>query len=268
MLALALTLTAGHALAGGPGPEAQALYEQGLRHQTGQGAPLDRARALQLFGAAAAQGHAAASHALSRHHRGLDGGTVDPQQARVHAERAARLGHVPAQLELGFAHFNGSDGIAKDLAVAHRWFSAAAAQGSVAAQCMLGDFYKSGLGGVRQDAAKALHWYRRTAVTEHPCALKSQFELYQAYASGQGVRRDLRQAMDWLQKSAEGGNPRAQQALSRAYRDGRGVERDAAMEKRWWRLSREGVAPHDDHEHELPSFAGPLLSQKLAPLQR
>jgi hypothetical protein len=113
---------------------------------------------------------------------------------------------------------------------------------------MMGDFYKDGLGGVPKDPAQAVQWYRRTATVKDRCALKSQYELYVAYESGAGVRKDLATASRWLQKSASGGNPRAQGVLGRNYLQGYGVARDDERGRHWVRKSREGVAPHDHEE--------------------
>lgn len=204
-------------------------------------------------------------YAQARHYAGLTGQVVDLAQAHAYLRQAAALGHVQAQVDLGYLYLDGNAQVPKDAAAAFHWFRAAAGQGAVSAQCMLGDFYANGWGGARKDAAEALRWYRRTAATDAPCASRSQYALYRAYADGAGVRRDMATAMDWLQQAAEAGNPRAQRALGRAYDRGEGVARDPALARVWLRKSREGVAPHDDHEHDMPSFAGPLLFQKLAP---
>lgn len=208
---------------------------------------------------------AAAAYAQARHHSGLTGQSVDLAQAAARLREAAGLGHVQAQVDLGYLHFNGDAHTPKDLAAAWRWFRAAADQGSAAAQCVLGDFHQNGWAGLPPDAVQAVRWYRRTADMDAPCASNSQYALYRALASGQGVARDMKQAIAWLQRAAEAGNPRAQRALGRAYDRGEGVTRDPAMARVWLRKSREGVAPHDDHGHDLPSLAGPVLFRKLAP---
>lgn len=194
---------------------------------------------------------AKAEYELARHYQGMTGVALDLRQAFDHMRKAAELGHGPAQVELGFMYLNGNDQVRKDLAESFRWFGKAAENRQVVAQCMLGDFHKHGW-AVRQDDAEAFRWYRLTAATDDKCAPKSQFELYLAYEAGRGVRKDLKTAVAWLRKSAEAGNPLAQQALGRAYAAGHGVERDAELARQWRRRSREGVAPHDDEEHDRP----------------
>lgn len=214
---------------------------------------------------AAAQGHAPSAYALARHYTGLTGQSVDTGKAAAYLQQAAEGGHVPAQVDLAYMHLNGSHRAPKDLAAAHRWFEAAARGGSPQALCVLGDFHYHGWGGVRQDARQAVRLYRQTARSDAACAANSQYALYRAHAAGNGVPKDMKQAIDWLHQAAEAGHPRAQRALGRAYDRGEGVSRDPALARLWLRKSREGVAPHDDHEHDLPSLAGPELFRKLAP---
>lgn len=218
--------------------------------------------------AAAGPADADAAYAAARRDQGYTGESMDLPRALVHLRRAAGLGPLQAQVDLAFAHLNGQALAPKDLAESFRWFSAAARGGSAAAQCMLGDFYQQGAGGAPQDDAEAVHWYRLSAERDDRCAARSQHALFLAYESGRGVPRDLGVAIQWLQRAAENGNPVAQAALGRAYRTGHGVEPDAELARRWLRLSREGVSPHEDHEHETRSFAGPRLLEKLAPLAR
>ncbi|GHC97815.1 hypothetical protein GCM10007320_53000 [Pseudorhodoferax aquiterrae] len=208
---------------------------------------------------------AQAVYARARHFAGLTGQVVDLAQAHAHLRQAAAFGHLQAQVDLAYLYLDGNAQVPKDPAAAFHWFHQAATKGAVPAQCMLGDFYLNGWGGARKDAAEAVRWYRRSAAASDPCASRAQYALYRAHAEGTGVRRDMRVAIDWLQQAAEAGNPRAQRALGRAYDRGEGVARDPALARVWLRKSREGVAPHDDHEHDMPSFAGPLLFKKLAP---
>lgn len=230
--------------------DAHAQYELAERYAQGRDLPMDRSLAVRWYSAAAAQGLAPAEHALARYYNGQTGDSFDPQRALALMVRAAEHGHVPAQAELGFLYFNGSAAVPRNLPLSFHWFSQAAQRGSVPAQCMMGDFYKRGLGDVAQDHAKAFKWYRLTAQKDDKCASKSQFELHGMYASGKGVARNMETATHWLRKSAEAGNPTAQQALGRAYRTGDGVPQDPALARRWTMKSREGVAPHDDHEHD------------------
>lgn len=191
-------------------------------------------------------GDANASYALARHYSGATGVALDRQKAFDYMRQAAALGNTPAQVELAFMFHNGNDRVAKDPDLAFEWFSRAAAGGSVISQCLLGDFYKNGVGGAPKDGKKAFELYRATAMTSDRCAPKSQYELFDAYASGRGVPRNMTTAIVWLKRAADAGNPVAQARLGRAYLKGEGVPIDDAVGRAWLKKSREGVAPHED----------------------
>jgi hypothetical protein len=55
------------------------------------------------------------------------------------------------------------------------------------------------------------------------------------YAQGQGVERDLEQAVDWYRKGAEAGDGRAMAVLGFCYEQGQGVERDWEIAFEWYR---------------------------------
>jgi TPR repeat protein len=208
--------------------------------------------ALALAATAGAQNAGRAEYDLARQYSGQTGERVDLEKAFAHMERAARQGHLAAQVELAFLHHNGNHKVPRDQAAAFQWFRKAAGQGSLTAHCMLGDYYKHGLGGVRQDHGQAVKYFQRVAATKDKCAPRAQYELYVAHESGNGARKDLEAATAWLKKSADAGHPQAQATLGRNHDKGYGVPRDAQLAKKWLLKSREGVAPHDygDEEHE------------------
>ena len=65
------------------------------------------------------------------------------------------------------------------------------------------------------------------------------------YEHGQGVERDLDQALAWYRKGAEAGNGAAMTYLGVGYEQGQGVERDLDQALAWYRKGAEagdGVA--------------------------
>ena len=200
--------------------------------------------------AQAKAGDAAATYALARHYSGASGTALDRQKSFDYLRQAALQGHTPAQVDLAFTYYNGNDRVPKDTTQAFEWFSKAAAGGSVISQCLLGDFYKTGMGGAPKDGKQAFAWYSKTATTQDRCAPKSQYELFEAYAPGRGVPRNMTTAITWLKRAADAGNPVAQARLGRAYLRGEGVPLDDALGRAWLRKSREGVAPHEDEDDD------------------
>lgn len=71
----------------------------------------------------------------------------------------------------------------------------------------------------------------------------AQYYLGKAYASGKGIKKDLKQAAAWYRKAADNGNVDAQNNLGTAYWYGHGVLKDQEEAMSWWRLaSNEGNA--------------------------
>ena len=98
-----------------------------------------------------------------------------------------------------------------------RWRGPAVA-GNADAQFNLGQAYKLGR-GVPADLNQAEQWYRKAAVQGHP-----QAEDNYGLALFQNGKRA--EAVPWLEKSANRGEPRAQFVLGTMYFNGDGVTRD------------------------------------------
>ena len=68
----------------------------------------------------------------------------------------------------------------------------------------------------------------------------AQHNLGCRYHEGNGVAKDMVEAVKWLRKAAEQGLPRAQGALGVCYRDGDGVEKDLEECAFWYELVPQG----------------------------
>jgi cell division septation protein DedD len=102
-------------------------------------------------------------------------------------------------------------------AAVDKWRGPAIA-GNPDAQFNLGQAYKLGR-GVPADLIQAEEWYRKAAIQGHP-----QAEDNYGLALFQNGKRT--QAVAWLEKSSNRGEPRAQFVLGTMYFNGDGVERD------------------------------------------
>lgn len=85
--------------------------------------------------------------------------TRDYAKALVWYERAARRGHIEAQIDLAGMYQRG-EGTECDMAKAAYWLEKAAEQGSASACRQIGRFYELGE-GVEKNEEKAREWYRR-----------------------------------------------------------------------------------------------------------
>ena len=82
----------------------------------------------------------------------------------------------------------------------------------------------------RADYATAFSMFKSLAENGHA---ESQFNLSRMYRLGQGVARDERCAVRWLEKSAQGGCPEAQLLLGMSYSLGDGVPQDDKQAAQW-----------------------------------
>lgn len=120
--------------------------------------------------------------------------------------KEAKAGDAAAQFKLARAYKKGQ-GVPKDAEEALKWFKKAALQGHLKAQYNLALMYDS-----LQQYEDAFIWYEKAAEKGDG---SSQYNLGIAYKSGQGVAQNLEKAREWLQKSADQGDPDAIQALEK-----------------------------------------------------
>ena len=107
--------------------------------------------------------------------------------------KAADLGSIFAQSQLGWIYFNGN-GVERDDREAVKWHRQAAVQGDGYAQYQLGNHYARGL-GVREDYTESFKWFSLAAeqgVTSAQCALSL------LYAEGLGVEESCVKAYKWV----------------------------------------------------------------------
>lgn len=89
-------------------------------------------------------------------------------------------------------------------------------------------------GSVEGNRKEALAWLERSA--EHGNA-DAQYEFGNALREGFGIVQDYEQAAKWLQLAAEHGNADAQYALGQMYHAGMGVPTDNATAYMWFNLA-------------------------------
>jgi uncharacterized protein len=113
---------------------------------------------------------------------------------------------------------------------------AKAEQGDVESQSRLGKAFADG-DGVKRDFKQAARWYGLAASNGNAEAAAMMGELCQA---GQGVPLDLTNAVRWFSKAANQGSTAAQFDLGFMYEQGRGVPHDEKLAAQWYRLASEG----------------------------
>jgi TPR repeat protein len=111
-----------------------------------------------------------------------------------------------------------------------------AEQGDAQAQTQLGKAFALGQ-GVPTDYKQAAHWYGQAASNGNIEAEAMFGELYQA---GQGVKCDLTNAARWFTMAAQAGSPSGQYDLGYMYERGQGVPHDEKLAAHWYLLASEG----------------------------
>ncbi len=105
-----------------------------------------------------------------------------------------------------------------------------AESGDVAAQTALGNYYATGQGG-RIDLSQAVKWYRAAAEQGE---IRAQYHLATMFAEGRGTARDDREAGKWFYKAAQQGDRMAQYSVGLMYANGQGVAADNAEANKWF----------------------------------
>jgi TPR repeat protein len=201
--------------------EAEALYEEALKHDGDKAAPDALAKAARLYRKAADLGLPAAMYRLARAYDKGRGVARDLAEAAGWYRRAADLNHAGAMASLGIMHEFG-EGVPRDLAEALRLYGLAAERGDPNGMTSLAYLYAEGK-GVARNAELARKWY--TAAAER-AAPRAMFNLALMYARGEGGRVDLAETVRWLKTAADAQHGPALRELACLYDEGRGVARD------------------------------------------
>ena len=134
-----------------------------------------------------------------QHERGEGGRKDVPAAARLY-EQAARQGHTPSMVRLGFLRAYGDGGVPRDLPGAFGLFKQAAEAGDSYGQFLLALAYY-GENATAQDLALARKWFLQAATAGNQ---QAQLALGIMLANGEGGERKEFAARRWLDKAASG----------------------------------------------------------------
>ncbi len=109
------------------------------------------------------------------------------------------------------------------------------------AQTTLGTFYQLGQAGLKPDFNEAMKWLQRAAQQGDPSAM---YRVGYMYYGGQGVAQSVPEAIRWFKKSAESGFAIAQFTLGNLFAEGRNLRLNYSEALRWYYYAAEqGYAP-------------------------
>jgi TPR repeat protein len=147
----------------------------------------------------------------------------------------AERGDQNAQIVLFQKYLMGQD-IQQDNQEALKWLTKAAEDNNGLAQVMLGEVCRN-----NKYCEEAIKWF--TKASEHKndssTSATSQGMLGEMYYFGECVQKDYKEAFKWYIKSAEQGNPLAQQKIGLIYSFGDGVQQDYKEASRWYAKAAE-----------------------------
>ncbi|GHM99220.1 hypothetical protein WSM22_07100 [Cytophagales bacterium WSM2-2] len=146
-------------------------------------------------------------------------------------ERAASVGHVKSQSELGQLYRKGSE-VNRDYTRSLNWFKKSAAQEDAFSQNAVGEFYLNGL-GVSEDYAVAYSWFEKAAGKNFA---EAQFNIGTMYLNGRGVTKSEAEAVKWFTKAADQNHIPAQNKLGSLYLiGGEGLKKNKSEAIKWFR---------------------------------
>jgi TPR repeat protein len=137
----------------------------------------------------------------------------------------AEGGDPQAQHNLGLLYLEGK-GVARDDAQAMFWYRKSADQGFASSQFDVGLMFEDGE-GVPADAAAAIAWYTKASDQNYLPAEEKLADIYIA-------RKDFADALVWVRKAADQGDPGEQFNLGSFYFNGWAAPKDDAQARLWY----------------------------------
>ena len=196
-----------------------AQYELAEAYYFGWGVRKDTTKAMDLYFKAAQRGHAMSEFMIG-HYLMSNRGEIDSSFAITSKRdtvkafewflKSAKQGYHPAQRRIGAFYETGTDPCVRNISKAMEWYQKAAAQGNDKALFAIGRLYANGLDERNPDNKKAYEYYLQAA---NKGLRDAQFRVGVALLFGQGVDRDKKAAMEWINKSANQGYMAAKRLL-------------------------------------------------------
>ena len=187
-----------------------------------------------------------------------EGVTQSYEQAGYWYRKAADQGNLKAMYNLGTMYLEGK-GTKKSEKEGYALIHEAAEKGDPRAKSLLGILLCKGT-GVEKNTTEGLKILREVAKGGDPVALSQLGQ--QLLYNPDGSIRDPKEAIPYLQKAAEAGNPWACGTLGMLYRDGTGLPRDTNQSFIWFTKGAQLGDPYSQFAYgsKLLAEKGPVQS--------
>lgn len=127
------------------------------------------------------------------------------------------------------------------MSLSYDYFEKAAEQGDMKAQYHLFELFSEGE-GVGKNIEEAVKWLRKSAALGNE---EAQFQLGRCYAYGNGTEQNHNLAVFWYRKAAvEKNYAPAQRNLGLKYERGEGVEKNVKTAFQWYKCAADNPIPH------------------------
>ena len=231
--------------------DVEAQYNLGLLYFNGDGVPKDLKQAVSWYKKAAEQGNSDAQVAVAWMYWAGDGVEINLKNHYDWMMKAANQGNACAHWNIGSMYIEATY-LNQDVQQAYIWMKKAVDKGcsnakgdldklavyianNVEAQYNLGLLYFNG-DGVPKDLKQAVSWFTKAAEKGDA---RAQYYLGNAYVLGEGVSKDLKQGFEWYSKAAEQGIAKAQYNVGLAYYQGQPVTKDLKKAFEWYSKAAE-----------------------------
>jgi len=182
------------------GPLAYKLYDRRMMVFVVELPPINYSKAIEWYQKASNLNHTGAQNEIGNIYamKRQNGREVKPNypEAIKYYQKAANNGNGYAMANLMYAYYSG-EGVKKDLDEARKWYEKALALEDIEIIYHLGCVF-NGINGY-----EAIKLFRMAADLDHAGA---QFNLGNAYANGNVVKKDKNVATKWFRLAAENGN--------------------------------------------------------------
>lgn len=201
----------------------EAMYYLSSQYTQGIGVPVDKMRAVALRETAYQAGSQTAGYFLAVTYAQGDLGFRNDEKARAIFEKLAASGHPRSLNWMGVFYRTGRGGLTRDDAKANQFYREAAALGEVTAMRNLHGMYRGG-NGVQKDLKEALMWLQRAVDENNPEALRIMGK-FLAFGE-EGTTPDPVRGASLLRQAALKNDGPAQELLGQLYEEGKGLPRD------------------------------------------
>ena len=179
----------------------------GFMYRYGLGVAKDTTEAIAWFMKAADQNNSSAMSALGELYRYKKA----YGEALSWFKKAAANNYAPANRNIAFLYRYGY-GVVKDYKEMIVWYKKAAELGDMESQCDMGQIYYEGICDNEKNWTEAVKWYKMAAEKNNWAAYHLG-EIYEI--GGYGVRKDIKEAIKWYELSASQGSYSAKSKLNK-----------------------------------------------------